>query len=160
MRASKSKDIVEIQRARGVHDLQPMCGYVVDASPVFALVQPIQDRLDLDGYDVIRQSDIERVRPVPAAKAAFYREVLAWRGQRRKRPLGIDLTSMQTVLESVPRRYARIAVHYERKDPRRPSRASIGAIASPTSRACSSAMITRKPSPPSTPGAARRALRT
>jgi hypothetical protein len=42
-----------------------MRGDVVDASPVFALVQLVQDRIDLDGYDVIRRyrlADLTRIQ--------------------------------------------------------------------------------------------------
>ena len=56
-------------------------GYVLAATEELALLQPIRDRLDLDGYDVLRVADITKLTRLTAKKAAFYETCLGLKGQ-------------------------------------------------------------------------------
>lgn len=90
-------------------------GYVIASTPRLLLLQPVRERLDLDGYDVVRAVDISRVSPSP--KAAFYEEALALKRIKPRKPRGIVLDDMKTLLASLQDRYPLVVIHRERRVP-------------------------------------------
>lgn len=88
-------------------------GYVLGMSTELVLLQPIRDRIDLDGYDVLRIADITKLSATPRPKATFYKEALAIKRQVPKLPKKILLNNMRSLLQSVNDNYPLIVIHRE-----------------------------------------------
>jgi hypothetical protein len=114
--ALQPPDLVEVTRDelddRGVKTQ----GFPVGLSPEFLLLNALGDRIDLDGYTVVRLSDItELTRSFP--RKSFYLRALDLKGIRPVVPEGIDLTDVRSLLASIERRYPLITIHRERVAP-------------------------------------------
>jgi hypothetical protein len=93
-----TRTIVRIRRA-GLQD-ERLDAYVLATSKRLALLQPVRDRIDLDGYDVIRLEDVTGVEDCP--RAEFFKRALALKRQRPRLPRArIDLANMSRLLRSV-----------------------------------------------------------
>ena len=61
-------------------------GFVVAATDQLVLLQPVRERLDLDGYDVVRMVDITAVKRVSARERGALRRRSRPRGPGAERP--------------------------------------------------------------------------
>ena len=111
-RAIERRSFVRIHRS-DVVDFT-IDGYVLAATDELVLLQPVRDRLDLDGYDVIRVADITKVARVAAAKAALYVDALALKGQAPRVPAEISIESMSALLRTASSAYPLIVTHREK----------------------------------------------
>ena len=112
--AASPTDLVQVERGRlGV---LPLFGYVVGVSPACLLLQRFSERLDLDGYEAVRLSDVTQLnRTFP--RKAFYLKVVSLRAYRAIAPQGIDLSSMKSLLRSIEQRYPLVVISRERVVP-------------------------------------------
>lgn len=100
------------RRTTEVHHLDV---FVVGVGAEWVLVQPIQDRIDLDGYEALRLKDVTKVEESP--RAAFFGIVLGHRKQKPKAVKKVALDSVDALLLSASRAFRLVAVHRERVDP-------------------------------------------
>lgn len=87
-------------------------GYVVDATESYALLHVVDDRIELDGYVVLRIEDITEVT-CEFASLKFIEKALAIRRMQPERPALVDLTSMESVLRSIDEHFPLLVVHRE-----------------------------------------------
>ena len=87
-------------------------GYVVDATDRYALLHVVDDRIELDGYVILRTEDITEVEcEFPSLK--FIEKALAIRRMQPERPALVDLTSMESILRSIDEHFPLLVVHRE-----------------------------------------------
>ncbi len=98
----------------------------MEVGPEWVLLQPIRDRLDLDGYDVVRIRDISEVLASP--KADFLHRVLRAKHLSPKRPK-IEGTDLVALLRSICASYGVVVIERERLHP---DSVDIGAICEST----------------------------
>lgn len=89
--------------------------YLLDASESLVLLQVVTERIDFDGYDVVRCEDISRA--VRSPRAAYVEKALALKRLRPKKPKRIALESTAALLESVNAAHPLFVIHRERKAP-------------------------------------------
>ena len=77
-------------------------------------IQPIRDRIDFDGHELVRVRDITSI--VAAPRARFFERVLALRGLEATK-VRIDLSSVAAMLDSLPDVCDLAAFHREVIDP-------------------------------------------
>ncbi len=94
-------------------DPDPLTGYVVDLSSEFVAIHVRNNDIILDGYSILRVEDITLVEDKPK-HGGFYTEALKLRGYTPKRPVGICLNSIASILESVNKHYPLVTVHREK----------------------------------------------
>lgn len=111
MRLVGNKVIVNLWRE--TLDPHRMTGYVVDLDSDFVVIHVRNDYILLDGYSVLRVKDITRVEEKPKF-VDFYMEALKLRGYAPKRPVGIRLTCIAAILESVNKHYPLVTIHREK----------------------------------------------
>ncbi len=87
-------------------------GYVVDANERFVLLHIVDDRIELDGYVVLRTEDITEV-VCEFDNYKFIEKALAIRRMEPERPMLVDLTSMEAVLRSIDEHFPLLVVHRE-----------------------------------------------
>lgn len=108
--AANGNAIVRVKR-RGMPPWPRDC-FVVGVSPHLTLLQPVADRLDLDGYAVVRTPDVSEATPSPKAKlldAAF-----RLKGVRYEPADHIDLSSMRAAIGTIANSYGVLVVRRER----------------------------------------------
>jgi hypothetical protein len=108
--AAEGAALVRVQR-RGMPRWPRDC-FVVAVSSRLALLQPVADRLDLDGYALVRLQDVTEAAPSPKAQllhAAFLMKEVAY-----EPPARIDLTSMRTAVQAISESYGVIVARRER----------------------------------------------
>lgn len=109
-------DLVEIERAGfDVRDRGTQ-GYPLAKSDNLLMLSLFSDRLDLDGYEVLRLRDITSCK-VEFARKAFYLKALEMKGESPKTPAGLDLTSLRTLLSTVHHEFPLVVIHRERLAP-------------------------------------------
>lgn len=96
-KACASGALVRLERS--AFDARPLDAFVLRVSDQLALLAPIRDRLDLDGYDVIRIADVTAVKRSP--KAAFYKRALTLKTQAPTEPASIAIDSIVGLLRSL-----------------------------------------------------------
>ncbi len=87
-------------------------GYVVDANSRYVLLHIVDDRIELDGYVVLRTEDITEVL-CEFSNYRFIEKALAIRRMEPARPTLVDLTSMKTALRSIDEHFPLLVVHRE-----------------------------------------------
>jgi len=88
-------------------------GIVVDVSPELVLLQQITERVDLDGFEVLRLEDVTGLETEWRA-SRFLQRALELKDQRPKRPAGpIDLAGMREAVTSANAAYPLIVVQRE-----------------------------------------------
>jgi hypothetical protein len=106
-------DLVEFCRNELDEPGKRGCGFVVGLSSEFLLVHSLGDRVDLDGYEIVRVSDVTSIHRAFLRKP-FYLRALELKGTRPQVPAGIDLTDVRSLLSSIERNYPLITIHRER----------------------------------------------
>ncbi len=110
--AAKAKAIVEVHRRK--IDPLPLETFVVEVGPEWVVLEPIRDRLDLDGYDAVRIRDISEVLVSP--KSDFLQGVLRAKRLAPKRPK-IEGTDLVALLRSICASYGVAVIERERLYP-------------------------------------------
>ncbi|MDK1021666.1 MAG: hypothetical protein QGD90_08545 [Candidatus Hydrogenedentes bacterium] len=87
-------------------------GYVVDANSRYVLLHIVDDRIELDGYVVLRTEDITEVL-CQFDNYRFIEKALAIRRMEPARPTLVDLTSMKAALRSIDEHFPLLVVHRE-----------------------------------------------
>ncbi|AKU93891.1 hypothetical protein AKJ09_00555 [Labilithrix luteola] len=100
------------RRTIDVHHLDV---FVVGVGSEWVLVQPVRDRIDLDGYEALRLKDITKVEDSP--RATFLGAVLKLRKQKPKAVKKVALDTVDGLLLSASRGWQLVAVHREKVDP-------------------------------------------
>ncbi len=114
--SSLSKHVGKLVRIhRKPIDAMHLDAYVLAVSDELALLQPVRDRIDLDGYDVIRLADVSSVTASP--RASFYEEALALKRMRPTKPKQLSLDNMASLLKSVNEAYPLVVIHRESVTP-------------------------------------------
>ena len=106
-------DLVQIERGQLRAADRRTHGFVIAVSEGLVLLNIMSDRIDLDGYEVLRVSDItscEREFP----RKAFYLKGLNLKGEAPNTPLDLDLSSMRSLLSSAQARFPLLVIHRER----------------------------------------------
>lgn len=96
----------------GVYDI----GFVVDGNDEFLLMQLVDDRIKLNGYSLIRVSDITELN-TEVEHARFIEKALEIRKDSVERPVLVDLTDFNTILTSISQNFPLLTVHREEQDP-------------------------------------------
>lgn len=114
--AKRYMKLVECYRGRidevEVYDM----GFVVDGSDEFLLLQLVDDRIKLNGYSLIRVSDITELN-TEVEHASFIEKALEIRKSSPTRPVLVDLTDINTILTSISENFPLLTVHREEHDP-------------------------------------------
>ena len=87
-------------------------GYVVDANEKYVLLHAVDDRIELDGYVLLRMGDVTEVN-FDFDTHRFIEKALAIRKQQPERPALVDLTTLETVLASIDEHFPLLVVHRE-----------------------------------------------
>jgi hypothetical protein len=112
--AVSSRSVVELRRRR--LDPTPIRGVVISFSSELVLLQTLEDGMALGGYLEVRRQQIASFTRSPE-RAEFYATVLRLKKQRPRRPRGIDLADIGSLLMSVSRSYRLAVIHQEFRDP-------------------------------------------
>ena len=91
-------------------------GFVVDGSDEFLLLHLVDDRIKLNGYSLIRVSDITELN-TEVEHARFIEKALEIRKAEVSRPVLVDLTDINTILTSISQNFPLLTVHREEHDP-------------------------------------------
>jgi hypothetical protein len=116
LKAKGSGNLARIERTVDGEDMEWAEGFILDYSAGFVLLHRMDDRILLDGYEILRIEDIVDIaQPVPSQ--AFKHRALELRGQRGQLPAGLDLSSHKTIFQSVSARYPLVVIYEEMDDP-------------------------------------------
>jgi hypothetical protein len=91
-------------------------GYLVDSNNHFILLQLVDDRITLNGYSILRRSDITDIE-IEVDHARFIEKALEIRKKVVKKPALVDLSDITTILKSVDQNFPLMTVHREEQDP-------------------------------------------
>jgi hypothetical protein len=110
--AKHDGSIVQIARAEldesGPHSI----GYVLDYTDQFVLLHRLSDRIDLDGFEVIRKPHVTKCH-ASFRNADFYQRAIEMKGAPPHRLAHIDLTSMEALLHSLRHVTPLVTIHRE-----------------------------------------------
>lgn len=112
-RCRRERAIVRIWR--GALDGAGLDAYVHLVGKELFVVEPVTDRITLDGYEVLRLKDVSRVALAP--HASFLQRALELRHFAPKVPARVRLTDVSAALRSICRHYPLVAVHREHVAP-------------------------------------------
>lgn len=87
-------------------------GYVVDANDRYVLLHIVDDRIELDGYVILRTEDITEVQ-CEFSNYRFIEKALAIRKMEPERPALVDLTDMSAALQSIDQHFPLLVIHRE-----------------------------------------------
>jgi hypothetical protein len=107
--AIKTRSIMRIHRSR--IDKRTLEAFVLQWNDDWTLLQTVSDRIDLDGYDLVRTRDISKVEISP--ESAFYQRSLIHRGQGFVKPLWISLLPLPDMMLSICRLYDAVMIERE-----------------------------------------------
>ena len=93
-------------------DRNALQGVVLSVSNDLVLVHRLSDAIHLDGYGVLRTSDVTQFESRPRY-GPFYQRALKVRRERPKLPQGIELDGMGNAIESASRAFSLVTVHRE-----------------------------------------------
>ena len=98
--AKRYTKLVECYRTtledRDIYDL----GYVVDATDDFVMLHLVDDRITLNGYSLLRISDITEIE-TEVEHTRFIEKALEIRKKTVKQPVLVDLTDIRTIINSI-----------------------------------------------------------
>lgn len=87
-------------------------GYVVDVNEQYVMLHIVDDRVELDGYTVLRIDDISNV-VCDFENYRFIEKALAIRKQEPERPALVDIKDMETMLSSIDESFPLMVLHRE-----------------------------------------------
>src|SRR4051794_22568710 len=88
--------------------------FVVGVGAEWVLLQPVRDRIDLDGYEALRLRDISKIEECP--RAAFIDAVLRKRKQKPTPSKKVRLDTTDSLLVSATGAWPLVAIHREKRD--------------------------------------------
>lgn len=94
-------------------DKHPFDGFVVAVGDDWFVMQPVRERVDLDGYEALRFRDVSHLNLSP--RSATYGAVLEKKKQVPKRP-DLDPTSTESLLLSLSNGWPIVVIHREKED--------------------------------------------
>jgi hypothetical protein len=106
-------DLVRVSRDRLGNPDGYSCGHLLDFSTELVLFHVLSDRIDLDGCDVLRLEDITRL-DLTFPRKWFYLRALELKRIAPKKPSGISLTNMRSLLQSIKENYPLVVIERER----------------------------------------------
>lgn len=112
-RCRRDRTLVRIRR--GALDGAGLDAYVHRVGKQLFVVEPVTDRITLDGYEVLRLKDVSRVTLAP--HASFLQRALELRNFVPRAPVPLRLTDVARALTSICRHYPLVAVHREHVAP-------------------------------------------
>jgi hypothetical protein len=114
--ARRSGTLVRLTRGGVPEEDADVDGYVVAVGPELVALHILSDRIDLDGYEVLRLRDLlAAVDGFPSD--AFYRRALEMKGETPAVPAWLDLSSLPAAIESIRRNQPLVVLHRERMAP-------------------------------------------
>jgi hypothetical protein len=114
--ARRSGTLVRLIRGRVPEEDAEVDGYVVALGPELVALHVLSDRIDLDGYEVLRQGDLlAAVDGFPSD--TFYKRALVMKGETPVVPAWLDLSSLAAAIESIRRNQPLVVLHRERMAP-------------------------------------------
>ena len=109
---------VKVARSRLDGRSSPLLGFVVGLSPSLVLLHLIDSAILLDGYVVVRVSEITSVDTAFASRQ-FVQRALRLRGHRRRPPAAaFPLQDVLAVLAAAQARFPLVTLHQERRNRR------------------------------------------
>jgi hypothetical protein len=116
LQARRAGTLVHLER----HRLEPAparsVGFVVGVGDALVMLHRLSDRIDLDGYEILRLRDVTAFRD-DFPQASFYRRALELKGETAMEPEAIDLSSVAAALRGVGEAQPLITLHRERAAP-------------------------------------------
>lgn len=106
--AAAGRAIVRVVRTVAADTID---GYVNKVSADLCLLQPVRDRIDFDGFDIVRVADISAVLTSP--KAGYYATALRLKGLHPASTHPIQIGSVREVLKSGCRHTPLLVIHRE-----------------------------------------------
>jgi len=104
----------------GRHRLEPAStfsvGYVAALGETLVVLNKVSDRIDLDGFELLRLDDVTSVAADFPARA-FYQEALALKGIERQPLKTISLDSLPDAIRTIDAQYPAIVLDRERAAP-------------------------------------------
>ncbi|OQX38185.1 MAG: hypothetical protein B0D91_04840 [Oceanospirillales bacterium LUC14_002_19_P2] len=91
-------------------------GFVIEQSQELLLLQLINDRISLDGYQLLRQSDITDIEQ-PMPHHGFIEKALELRQQHPVHPGIVNMSSMESALQSISQSSPLVTIHQESLEP-------------------------------------------
>jgi hypothetical protein len=108
-RAQRNNALVRIARRRV--ETWHFDAYIIETGTQLVAIQPVRERLDFDGLEILRLLDISHVQLAP--NRAFLAIALSRHRRHRASAGGIELASARALLESLASRRVVVAVHRE-----------------------------------------------
>lgn len=87
-------------------------GIVLLVADDLVLLHHLSNRIDLDGYDVLRMRDVTEVETA-FGQAEFFRRALELKGERAIVPAGIDISSMADAIATAAVRFPLVTLSRE-----------------------------------------------
>jgi hypothetical protein len=104
----------------GRHRLEPVAtysaGYVAAVSDTLVVLNKVSDRIDLDGFELLRVGDITSVELDFSARE-FYQKAFEVKGVARQPVRMISLDSLPDAIRTIDEQYPAIVLHRERVAP-------------------------------------------
>lgn len=111
--AKASVELVTLRRR--VAESERLTCWIVAASSTWAIVRPLGERLDLDGYEAVRVADLRAIEPTPHPR--FYEKCLRFNGHSPASATALEplprLASTGALLADLGARFELLAVHRE-----------------------------------------------
>jgi hypothetical protein len=114
--AAASGELVQIERDHLDPTCGPLRGHLLAFSGHLVLLTILSDRLDLDGYQVLRRQDITAMSSTFSRKA-FYERALALKGEVPVTPEGIRISTLKEALRSVQESFPLLVIEREQVAP-------------------------------------------
>ena len=114
--AQRNSTILRITRRRLEGPARFSYGFVISLSKDLVLLNKLSDRIDLDGFEVLRVRDITSCS-YEFPEQEFYRRALRLKKIRPNRLRGLRLDDMESLLQSAQRRFPLLVLHQERVAP-------------------------------------------
>jgi hypothetical protein len=114
--AASSRELVQIFRDRIDSDGICSRGCILAASEELLMLQRLSDRIDFDGYEVLRVKDITSI-DTEFDRKAFYKKALQAKSIERSGPPEVDLTDMRHLLFSVNEKFPLVVIAREERAP-------------------------------------------
>lgn len=115
-RALREKSLVRIVRGEFEATCPEFDGYILDCSESLVCLAVLDDRIRFNGIEVFYQNQITEL-DVPTSHATFYETAIRLRGDPAPALPPLDLSSMQSVLESLEKTAPLIVIHRELQEP-------------------------------------------
>lgn len=111
-RAQNARTLVQVTRHRLERAPARSVGYVVGLGSELVMLHRLSDRIDLDGFEILRLRDVTAFRE-DFAERAFYTYALEMKREEARAPTGVDLTDIASAVRSVDESQSLVVIHRE-----------------------------------------------